>query len=258
MTTATSTGQPVAGTPISRITRIVKLNMTNPWTTIVMPWLVLFAIFALSWAIWLIIYLNADPADRGEISDGTQYSGASWWIFVYMLVVAVQAMNLTFPLALGYGVTRRDFYLGSALTFVLLSAMWAVGLTILSVIEEATNGWGIGGTMFTSLYFGGDGAEWWQRTAIYFLLMLFFFFVGAAVAAMYVRWRMYGLISFFFVLGLLLVGAIALITSTQSWPAVGEFFVVNQALGVAIWSLVPTAVAGIAGFFILRRATPRS
>ena len=41
MTTATMTTGPTAGTPISRITRIVKLNLTNPWTTIILPWVII-------------------------------------------------------------------------------------------------------------------------------------------------------------------------------------------------------------------------
>ncbi len=32
-------------------------------------------------------------------------------------------MSATFPLALGFSVTRRDFYLGTALTYLLLSAL---------------------------------------------------------------------------------------------------------------------------------------
>jgi len=258
MTTETLTTRPKAGTPISRITRIVKLNLTNPWTTIIMPWIIILAIFALSWGIWLIVFTNIDPADMENASEGMQWSGASTWIFVYMMVIAVQAMNLTFPLALGYGVTRRDFYLGSSLTFVLLSVMYAVGLTILAGLEEATNGWGVGGRMFTATYFGGPQLEWWTRLPIFFFILLFFFFVGAAVATVYVRWKANGLVAFFIILGLLLVGAVALLTYTGTWGLVGEFFVTNQALGVAAWLLVPTALAGIAGFFVLRRATPRS
>jgi hypothetical protein len=258
MTTATLTGRPAAGTPISRITRIVRLNLANPWTTIILPWAIVAAIFALSYVIWALIFANTDPSDYGEIAEGTQWSGGSLWIFFYMLVVAVQAMNLTFPLALGYGVTRRDFYLGTALTFVVLSAMWSVGLTILSVIEDATNGWGVYGTMFTSVYFGGQDVAWWQRALVFFLLMLFMFFLGAFFGAGYVRWKALGLVASLFVLALLLVGAIALITYTDSWPAVGEFLTGTGALGLAAWLLVPTALAGIAGFFVLRRATPRS
>jgi hypothetical protein len=97
MTTITAT--PTA-TPFGRITRVVKLNLANPWTTVVMPWIVLGSIFLLSMGIWLIVFANIDPADTADAQDGMAYSGASSWIFVYLLVVAVQAMNLNFPLAL--------------------------------------------------------------------------------------------------------------------------------------------------------------
>ncbi len=258
MTTETLTARPTAGNPISRITRIVKLNLANPWTTVILPWVIILSIFALSWGIWLIVFTNIDPGDVDNASEGMQWSGASTWIFVYMMVIAVQAMNLTFPLALGYGVTRRDFYLGSSLTFVLLSAMYAVGLTILAGLEQVTDGWGVGGRMFTAAYFGGAEIEWWMRLPIFFFILLFFFFVGAAIATVYVRWKATGLVFFFIILGFALVGLVALFTYTGSWGMVGEFFATNQALGVTAWMLVPTALAGVAGFFVLRRATPRS
>lgn len=243
---------------LARITRVVRMNLANPWTTVVMPWIVIGSIFLLNYGIWWIIYLSADAEAHANASEGMQWSGASSWVFFYMLVVAAQAMNFTFPLALGFGSTRRDFYLGSALTFVLLSAAYSVALTILSAIESATDGWGLGGKMFTAIYFGGADLVIWQRLIIFFCVMLFFFFVGAAVATVFVRWRATGLVAFFILLGVLLVGAIALITFTGSWPAIGEFFVVSQPLGVALWLLVPTAIAGTAGYLVLRRATPRS
>lgn len=250
--------RPAAPTALGRITRVVRLNLANPWNPLVLPWIVIASIFALSYGIWLIVYTSVDAADRVQAGEGMQYSGASSWIFFYMLVVAVQAINFTYPLALGFGSTRRDFYLGSALTFVLLSAMYSIALTILSAIETATNGWGIGGTMFTAIYFGGGDVPIWQRSVIFFCVMLFFFFVGASVATVFVRWRATGLVLFFLGIGVLLVGLIALITLTRSWDAVGEFFAASQAIGVALWLLVPTAIAGLAGYLVLRRTTPRS
>ncbi|CAN5514496.1 hypothetical protein BH09ACT4_BH09ACT4_22000 [soil metagenome] len=257
MTTATL-DQAHAATTFGRIARVVKLNLANPFTTIVLPWIVITLIFVTSWLIWLIVFSSVAKSDLDNVSEGMQFSGASSWIFVYMLVVAVQAMNLTFPLALGYGSTRRDFYLGSALTFVLMSAMWAVGLTILAVIETATHGWGVGGRMFTALYFGSGALTVWQQLIVFFCISLFFYFLGAAIASGYVRWKQLGLLLFFGITGLVGIGAVALLTYNDNWPAVGQFFVTYQAVGVSLWLLVPTAIAGIVGFFVLRRATPRS
>jgi hypothetical protein len=255
MTTATLTAPPVRTSTdgLSRITRVVRLHTANPWTTIILPWTILVGILVANIALWLILNASLAPEDLADARVGIQYSGASTWVFVYMTVVAIQAMNLTFPLALGYGATRRDFYLGTALTFVLLSAMYAIGLTALSVIETVTDGWGLGGSMFSAPYFGGDAA-WYVKLGIYFFGMLFFFFSGSV----FVRWRGNGLIVTFAVILAALIGVAALITLTASWGAVGDFFVVSQALGVAAWLLVPTAISAVAAFFVLRGATPRS
>lgn len=258
MSTATLDTAPHAPAgALARIWAVVKLNLANPWTAIILPWIILGVIFAANLAIWLIINRAVgDAADRADAAEGFGWSGASLYIFVYMMVVAVQTVNLTFPFAQGYGVTRRDFYLGTALTFVLLAAMYSVGLSILAAIEEATGGWGLDGRMFTAIYFG-DGA-WYERLWIYFVLFLFFFFVGAVAAAIYVRWKANGMIAFFLGLGLLLIGIAALFTYTGTWPLFAEFFAVSGWLGSYTWSLVPTAIAAIAGFFVLRRATPKS
>lgn len=244
-------------TALQRVVNVMRLHFANPWTTIILPWMILGVIFAANVALWWLILTNLDSsADRADVADGLQYSGASMFIFFYMTVVAVQAISVTFPFALGYGVTRRDYYLGSALTFVVLAAMYSAGMTILSVIEEATGGWGLGGRMFTAVYFGDGG--WPERLFVFFTAFLFFLFVGAAIATIWVRWKAMGLTAFFVVLGLIVIVAFAVLTFTSGWAVVGDFFAGAGWLGSFAWSLVVTAAAGITGFFILRRATPRT
>lgn len=258
MTTLT-TPTAFATTPVpfvQRIWNVVRLNVANPWTAIIWPWIILAIIFVANLAIWFLILSAAPESEHADIREGLQFSGASGYFFVYMLVVAVQTMNSTFPFALGYGVTRRDFYLGSALTFVLLSAGYAAGMTVLSLLEEATGGWGLGGRMFSAVYFGGGGAL--ERLWIFFCLFMFFFFIGAALATVYVRWKAPGMIIFFATLGFLLIGAGAVIVFTDGWSAIGAFFEAAGFVGSYTASLVIAAVAGIAGYFILQRATPRS
>jgi hypothetical protein len=239
-----------------RIWAVTRLNLANPWTAIILPWIILGIIFAANYAIWLIIARAIGETTVGPVSVNISYSGASLYIFVYMLVVAVQSMNLTFPFALGYGVTRRDFYLGSALAFVLVSAMFSIGMSLLSLLEQATNGWGVGGVMFRAAYFG-DG-PWFEHLWIFFTAFLFFFFVGALAASIFVRWKSNGIIAFFIGLAALVIGLAALFTFTETWGVVGGFFERVGLLGAYTWSLVPTLVAAIAGFLVLRRATPKS
>jgi hypothetical protein len=240
---------------MNRIVAVTRLHFVNVWTILIVPAIILALVLLVNIAVWWIILSAIDsPESQDNARAGFSYSGVVFYVFVYMMVVAVQAFNLTFPFALGYGVTRRDFYLGSALAFVLLSLMWAVALTVLSFIEQATNGWGLGGAMFSAIYFG-DGA-WWQRLFLFFAAFLFFFFVGAGVATLYVRWKANGLLAFFVLLAVGIVAALALIIRTDSWPAVGDWFVTNGTYGVATWALLPAALAALAGYFVLRRATP--
>jgi hypothetical protein len=109
--------------------------------------------------------------------------------------------------------------------------------------------------MFTSVYFGSGPV--WQRLFIFGAAMLFFAFIGALSGTIFMRWRTNGLLIAAALTTLLIVGTIALITMSQSWGRVGEWFVVSGPQGVIAWTLLPTVLAGLAGYFILSRATPR-
>lgn len=242
-----------------RLWNVIRLHAANPFTILWTPLIVLGLIFAVNWVIWLLIR-TATPGDAesvANVSEGFQYSGAILWTFVYMMVVAIMAMNLSFSFALGFGSTRRDYILGTGVTFVGLSVLYAAIYTLFGALETWTNGWGLGGVMFTSFYFGVD-APWWLRAFHVFALYLFFFAIGSAFGSMYVRWKARGLTVFFVLLSFVLVGALALITFTGSWPAVGEFFVTVGFTGAYALSLVISVIAGVAGYAILRKATPRS
>ncbi|MCS0500658.1 ABC transporter permease [Protaetiibacter mangrovi] len=240
----------------SRVWRIVRLITANPTTTVVLPWAILGTIFLLNWLIWLLIFANVGAEGMTDAQEGIQWSGAAFYIFVYMLVLAVQAINLSFPLALGYGSTRREFSLGAGLTFVLLAAMYAVGMTVGAALENATGGWGLGGTFFRTIYFGGD-QPWYLQLWIYFCWFLFFFFTGTIFASVYVRWKALGLIATFAVVGLAAVGVIALLTLSESWNMVWETIAHLGVVGSVSVLLIPSAVSALLGYLLLRRATTR-
>lgn len=255
MTTSAIDSRPATRGGSNRILSVVRLQFTNPWTVIILPWLILVVILLLNMAIWWLIFANVPAGDMADAQQGTQYSGAIGYAFVYMMVVAVQAINGYFPFALGYSVTRRNYYLGTALAFVGLSVFYSLGLSIFALIEDATNGWWVGGTMFTAVYFGENPL---QRLFIYFTILMFFFFVGSAVAAVYVRWKALGMILFFTGLAFSIVGFFGIVTVTNSWDAVGSWFLANGLVGTYAWTLVLTAFAALTGYLILQRATPKS
>ncbi|HRN29409.1 MAG TPA: ABC transporter permease [Terrimesophilobacter sp.] len=266
MTTATDTHTPSGSSAtarhdqpssvLHRVVSVARLHLVNRNGVLWLPLFIMSVIWVSSMLIWWIVAINLNRAGMEAGNDGViVMGGASSFLVIYMLVVAVQAVNLTFPFAQGYSVTRRDFYLGSALAFVGLSLFYSVLMTALGVLEEATSGWGLGGYMFGLGQFGVTGLS--RTFYLYFMALLFFFFLGMAVAAMYVRWHAWGITGFFAGLGFLIIGLIALATFTESWPQVWAWIFENGAIGIATWSIVPTVIAAVAGFLILRRATPR-
>jgi hypothetical protein len=89
-------------------------------------------------------------------------------------------------------------------------------------------------------------------------LLLVSFLASAGVATLWVRWKTVGVVGFFAVLAILVIGGIALLTYTKNWAAFGSWFGTTGLVGIASWLLVPAVAIAIAGFFILRRATPKS
>ncbi|WP_223694784.1 hypothetical protein [Leifsonia poae] len=258
MTAITPEAAILRTTPASahRIWRVVRLNLVNKWTTIWLPIIIMGFIWLVNYLIWWIIWFAAGPDGRAHALNNTEWSGGGLYIFVYMLVLGIQVVSQTFPFSLGYSVTRRDFSLGSALTFVMLAAGYAVGYTVLGIVEKATNGWGLGAHLFTTVYFGDFGI--WGNLFIVFVGMLFFLFVGSTSATIFLRWKVNGMLLAGAILILLLIAIVALITVTGGWPAVGSWFIAMGTLGVTAWLLIPTALAAVTGYFVLLRATPKS
>lgn len=238
-----------------RIWNVVRLHVANPSTTLITPWVITAAIFAINLAIWLMVARSAGGVD--QIEDGAfTYNGGLTWILFFMLVVGVQAMSRSFQFALGFSVTRHDYYLGSSLFFVLLSLLYSAGMTMFAGIERATGGWGLEAAFF---------APWGLKDQslvlvwfLFFMALLLFFFLGAATATVWVRWQANGLYVFFISLALLLVAAAWGVTATDSWSAVGRFFSTSSLAVVAAWTLPVTILCGVVGYLLLRKAPPRA
>ena len=98
----------------------------------------------------------------------------------YLVVVGVQAISFGFPLALGFGVTRRDFYLGTASLLVLISAFNALAFAALTQLEQVTEGWWVDTYMFNALWLGIDG--FWVDLFSFFVMQLLVFWSSLALA----------------------------------------------------------------------------
>src|SRR5690606_25405447 len=155
---------------LQRIVNVAKLQLVNRSAVLWLPLFIMSVIFTSSMLIWWIISINVERAGNDGV---VVMGGANSFLVIYMLVVAVQAVSLTFPFAQGYSVTRRDFYLGSALAFVGLALFYGVLMSALATLESATNGWGVNGYMFGVGFLGVTGVI--ETFYVYLMALLFFF-----------------------------------------------------------------------------------
>lgn len=67
----------------------------------------------------MIVHLAG--VDASDMAEGMRYSWAVVSPQWYLVVAGVQAIAFTFSFALGFSSTRRDYWLGLSVTFVMES-----------------------------------------------------------------------------------------------------------------------------------------
>lgn len=249
-----STGTPFRGKALAT----ARLHLVNLRGGLVVPLIILGVILVANIALWAIILTNLSGSDRADAQQGMQYSGAAFYFITYMVVFGVQAMSVTFPFALGWGVTRRDYYLGTLLAILVRSIAFGALFAVLSLIETATHGWFYGGSMFTAVYF--PLGDWWVRLLGFVAMFALAMILGAAIATVWVRWRGTGMLVLWVGLGIVAVAAVAILTYGSLWPSVGSALTALFSLpSAALWALllVPSVVLAGLGWLVLRRAAPR-
>lgn len=228
---------------MSRILNVVRLQLINRQTFIWVPLIVLAGAVVISVLIYAMI-----PVDTPKYGGGGQ---APLW---YFFAIGMSAMTLTFPFSQALSITRREFYLGTLLSAALGSAFMGVLFLIGGGIELLTNGYGVNGYVFHLpwLWEAGPLAAFLG----YFTLALLFFVIGFTGATVYKSWGPMVLTIASVALGLLLVGAVFLITRLELWGRVGETIMWLGALGLTLWGLVAVAVFAAVSFLAFRRVTP--
>jgi hypothetical protein len=234
-----------------RIWNVVRLQFANRFSMIALPWIIIGLVFLVNLVIWISIFVSTH-----EQLEDTKWSGSTFYIFVYFGIAAVQAMNLTFRFALGMSATRRDYYLGTVVAFALQGLLFTAVCTLLSYVEDWTNGFGMSAHMFSNTYFGSGPL--WERLFSSFGAFMVFFALGALAGSVFVRWRANGLYALGGIVALGAAASVAAATLSGSWPAIGQWFLEMRAVGVVAWLLIPAAISAVIGFFVLRKAPARA
>ncbi len=259
MTSIDTTGAPLADRSIAplghRLGAVLRIHLAGPFLTLIQPWIVTAVIFAVNLAVYGMIASAAGGVSAID-DDAFKHGGSVSWVFVFMIVVAVQAMHFTFRFALGLSIDRRDYYLGTVGFFGLLSLVYSVGLTLLVVLERLTGGWWLNAAFFAPIPL--DSAPLTTVAYVFVVGFLLAFGAGAFSASVWVRWGARGLYWYF---GILAFGVVAFlwgVTAAEAWPDVWSFLADTSLAGLATWALPIVALCVAGGWALLRRAPLRS
>ncbi|GGM49455.1 hypothetical protein GCM10011608_38020 [Micromonospora sonchi] len=230
---------------MNRALTVARLQFVA-WPLVVgWPW----GILASSFLINLAIFASIGDADPEPTTGGL----AS--IYIVMFIACVNVIIQEFPFAMGLGMSRRSFYLGSLLHFVGQAIVYAGVLHLLSVVEKATGGWGLDLTFFGLPFLLVENPVLrYLAFAIPFLLLGF---LGFAIALVFKRWGINGMLTLSTAAFVGIGGLAALTTWRGWWPAIGGWFA-DQSGGALLvgWPALLALPLAAVSYLIIRRATP--
>jgi hypothetical protein len=215
--------------------------------------------YALAWPLGIMLtsfVINlALFAVIGDQIPGVHITYGVSSIYVVQLVVCAQAMTQMFSFAVGLNASRRAFYLGTALIIVAQSFAYGVLLYLAKLVEHATHGWGESLAFFDPAGISHSNNP--VQILVYTVPMLLFSYIGVGLGIVTKRWGSNGI----FVLSVLTIaitgGVSTLLTWSHHWSTIGNWFVAQSTLGIAVgWALVPLVLLAAGGYGLLRRATP--
>ena len=230
---------------MSRVLTAARLHLVNPVMMLGIAWLVAGISFAINVAIFGLTPAGAEQGFTGGVAS----------LYITVFVVFVQAATQLLPFAMGLSLSRRTFYLGTALMAVAQSVVYGIALAALVAVEGATGGWGVG------LAFWGPDPMDVDSFALQVLVsggpLLAFTFAGIGVGVVMKRWGQLGMWGLIVGTVVVLGGLAVLITWLEAWGAIGAWFgnrsVVTVAAGLPALLALALAALSWGG---LRRTVP--
>jgi hypothetical protein len=231
---------------MDRVLSAARLHFARPWMVLGIPWAIVLSSFALNAVIWA-----ATPvAESGDAQTGGLAA-----LYVTMLIVYVQAVTQLLPFGMGMGLSRRAFYLGTALAVLLQAVGYGLALTLLGSLERATDGFGLGAAFWRPSPMAVDSPV--LQFVVYTVPLIAFAAVGIGLGVLFKRWGPPALYALSVAVAAVIVGGLALIGWLDAWERVGGWFADQSLVTYAVgFPLALTAVVGALSFLCLRRVVP--
>jgi hypothetical protein len=224
---------------------VARYQLTDRYNFVFMPWLIL----VLDFLIILVIFTETPAAGHGQ----PRYSGALAGIYVALIAVGALSIARQLPFALALGLSRRSFYVGTALLAVAMAAGYGLALAVLQLIEGATGGWGLNVHFFRVPYLlSGPWYLGWLTSFVGLALMLAW---GMWFGIVYRRWNLAGLLSFIAAQAVAVTVVLLIIGEAHAWNSVARFFTTLTIEGLTgLLAVLTVALLG-GGYATVRRLT---
>jgi hypothetical protein len=212
----------------------------------------------IAWPVGLLVTAFAIPwIIFALVTTDQQYNVTGSVLSLYGFVIAfyLQSMTQMFPFSLRLGSTRAHFMSSIVLIGLVQSLVFAAALQALSVIEEATGGWGVRMRMFGVLRYLTDDTL--IQFGCYFATMSLVVGLSVLVGVIHHRWRAVGLLTA--TATAFMAGGLAaiLLTWTRSWSGLWSWFVdTPRVVTLVALPIVIAAASIVASWRVLRRAAP--
>jgi hypothetical protein len=223
---------------------VARYHLLQRLNYLVLPWAILAFVFGVD-----LVILAITPAGNSS----HRYVGGLASILVLAFVLGLQSVARSLPFGLALGVSRRSYYLGTALLALGLAAVVGVVATVGQAIERGTGGWGIDMGFFRVPHI--LNGPWYLTWLTSFVSLTLLFVYGMWFGLVYRRWSLVGLVVFLAAqVTVLVIGALA-VTWSHTWHHVGHFFAALSAAGLTGLIAALAVVLLTGGFTTMRRLT---
>lgn len=230
---------------------VLKLHFTKREIMLVVPLYITLMVGVVTVIVSLAFQRAGSVPGSADFIDGSRSNGGmAWGLVGFLIYLGIQSIGTTFPFGMSLGATRRNYVLGSALTYAVSAAYLTALFTVMLAIELLTDHFFIGVYVF-DVYVLGAG-DFGAMIPIVFLGTLTAYSVGSVFGAAWVRFGNRGPILMGLGLGLLL--AIALLVLV---PYAGDIARAFQAWWLAALAVVVVLVSLLGTLTFLTRASVR-
>lgn len=228
---------------MSPLVKVARYHLVDRLQLVVLPW----AVMAFSFVVNLVIgaVVTSDP--------GPHYTGGVATIYAFVLVLGVLGMTRSLPFGLSLGISRRTYYLGTALTIGALGVVYGLALSVLQVVETVSGGWGLRMHFFRVPWML-DG-PWYLTWLTSFVVLVLLYLYGMWYGLVYRRWNVTGLTVFAGAQALVLLAVTVAVSLTGNWAALWSFFGTVTAAGLTGMLAALAVLLGFGGLATIRRVT---